>query len=61
MRQNVNGVERKRRMRVLCVEINGSSLPERYIAGGYTRESRYDLSRGVEYIVYAFWTMNQEG
>ncbi|MHC4350955.1 MAG: hypothetical protein ACYS15_20845, partial [Planctomycetota bacterium] len=51
----------ERGMRVLCVEINGSSRPERYIAASYTRESRYDLSRRVEYIVYGFWAMNQEG
>jgi hypothetical protein len=43
-------------MKIRCIANTGASLPEHYLdpSGGYTKDLKYELTIGKEYVVYAF-------
>ena len=44
-------------MKIRCIANTGASLPEHYLdpSGGYTKDLKYGLTIGKEYVVYAFY------
>ena len=44
-------------MKIRCVANTGASLPEHYLdpSGGYTKDLKFGLTIGKEYVVYAFY------
>ena len=49
-------------MKIRCIANTGASLPEHYLDpnGGYTRDLKYGLTIGKEYVVYAFYEWEGE-
>ena len=44
-------------MKIRCIANTGASLPEHYLdpSGGYTKDLKFRLTVGKEYVVYAFY------